>query len=179
MAWQEDHSVTVNCPAARPSLILGLKAVLARAVKECPLLARHRALRPEQGMPGIRPTVPSTDAVCYVRSTSRADGRQQRRNLRSRSKAGLWSDTACGRFQVRSWLIGAAGSARSLAEDILNCRRPHGVIHRSELLSHPVDHHRSAATIAGYVNRDMDRQRRRNCGSTSTSLPDASSAAAR
>ena len=70
MAWQEDHSVTANCPAARPSLRLWLKAVLARAVKECPLLAHHRALRPEQGIPGIRPIEASKAAVSYVRSTS-------------------------------------------------------------------------------------------------------------
>ena len=40
-----------------------------------------------------------------VRYTSRADGRQQRRNLRSRSKAGLWSDTAShgGRLNARTF----------------------------------------------------------------------------
>ena len=73
MARQEDHSVTANCPAARPTLILGLKAVLALAVKECPLLARHRALRPEQGIPGIRPTATYAVAICYVRFTSIRD----------------------------------------------------------------------------------------------------------
>jgi hypothetical protein len=56
MAWQEDPSVTANCPAARPTLILGLKAVPARVVKD---VCSSPAPLPEQGMPRIGPTATS------------------------------------------------------------------------------------------------------------------------
>ena len=66
LAWQEDHSVTANCPAERPTLIMSMRAVLARAVKECPLRAPPRPA-------AFRPTEASTGAVRYVRNTSTPD----------------------------------------------------------------------------------------------------------
>jgi hypothetical protein len=53
----------------------------------------------------IRPFEASKTVVCYVRNTSRAAGRQQRRNLRSGSKAGPWSDTAShgGRLNAKTF----------------------------------------------------------------------------